>query len=312
MLPTPGFHHLRLNPVDPQAAIDFYARLFPRSTSKTQFGGAPALAANNNVLVLFEKVASPPAQAPETAFWHFGWYVAGARASLAIYRDTPGVNLMPLYTSDAGGFVHISSDALPGVDGVLGRTRSQLADGQAKGVQPKGGAGFVYMRGGPDSALFEIAGDYPEERFNHIHNMWQYDPFCAQLWYQEHLNAPSMEGRASPIPMTPANCKVPRGPDTTWPSLDLQGTYRTPRAAVVFGDVALAWYAPQSDVPLADPRGHLIDHVGLSVTDLDAWIDKLKREEVRFLSETYAFAGTRAVMIEGPSGERLELIDVRA
>ena len=34
-----------------------------------------------------------------------------------------------------------------------------------------------------------IAGDYPAERFNHVH-MWQEDPFCAQLWYQTHLNAP--------------------------------------------------------------------------------------------------------------------------
>jgi hypothetical protein len=113
------------------------------------------------------------------------------------------------------------------------------------------------------------------------------------------------------VPITEANCKVPRGPDTTWPSLDLKGTYRTPRAAVVFGDVALAWYAPQTDAPLADPRGHLIDHVGLGVTDLAAWIDKLKREDVRFLSDVYAFTNSRAVMIEGPSGERLELVEVR-
>jgi len=28
MLPTPGFHHLHLNSVDPDAAIDFYERAF--------------------------------------------------------------------------------------------------------------------------------------------------------------------------------------------------------------------------------------------------------------------------------------------
>jgi len=38
MLPTPGFHHLHLNAVDPEAAIDFYVRQFPTSV-KTTWGG---------------------------------------------------------------------------------------------------------------------------------------------------------------------------------------------------------------------------------------------------------------------------------
>ena len=29
MLATPGFHHLHLNAIDPDAAIDFYTRQFP-------------------------------------------------------------------------------------------------------------------------------------------------------------------------------------------------------------------------------------------------------------------------------------------
>src|SRR4029078_2071968 len=95
---------------------------------------------------------------------------------------------------------------------------------------------------GPDAALVEYAGNHPAERFNHVH-LWQDDPFCAQLWYQKHLNATVMEGRASPTPMTEAHCKVQRGPDRTCPSLDRDGTYRTPRAALTFSDVALSWYA---------------------------------------------------------------------
>ena len=34
MLPAPGFHHLHLNSVDPEAAIGFYTRQFP-TTAKT-------------------------------------------------------------------------------------------------------------------------------------------------------------------------------------------------------------------------------------------------------------------------------------
>ena len=35
MLPTPGFHHLHLNSVDPDAAIDWYTRRFPSSPRVT-------------------------------------------------------------------------------------------------------------------------------------------------------------------------------------------------------------------------------------------------------------------------------------
>ena len=52
MLPTPGFHHLHLNSVDPDRAIDFYTRQFP-STAKGEWGGYPALKSPNDVLVLF-------------------------------------------------------------------------------------------------------------------------------------------------------------------------------------------------------------------------------------------------------------------
>ena len=43
MLSVPGFHHLHLNSVDPEAAIAFYTRQFP-TTAKASWGGLPALA----------------------------------------------------------------------------------------------------------------------------------------------------------------------------------------------------------------------------------------------------------------------------
>jgi 4-hydroxyphenylpyruvate dioxygenase-like putative hemolysin len=57
-------------------------------------------------------------------------------------------------------------------------------------------------------------------------------------------------------------------------------------------------------------RGHVADHLALSVADLDAWVAKLRREGVRFLEEPYALGDTRAVMIKGPSREALELVEV--
>jgi 4-hydroxyphenylpyruvate dioxygenase-like putative hemolysin len=86
--------------------------------------------------------------------------------------------------------------------------------------------------------------------------------------------------------------------------------FRTPGTAVAFGDVALLWYMRQDEQPLVSSRGHVADHIALSVTDLDAWVAKLRREGIRFLEEPYALGETRAVLIEGPSREALELVEV--
>ena len=88
MLPPPGFHHLHLNSVDPDAAIAFYIEQFPSST-RTNWAGVAALTAPNNVLVLFTKVDTAPATQPQTAIWHFGWHVTDVRSNLATYIKRP-------------------------------------------------------------------------------------------------------------------------------------------------------------------------------------------------------------------------------
>jgi catechol 2,3-dioxygenase-like lactoylglutathione lyase family enzyme len=306
MLPTPGFHHLHLNSADPDAAIDWYTRQFP-STERTDWNGYPALQSPNDILILFDKVDAPPTSEPQSAIWHFGWHVADARASLATFKSRPDVTLLPLYTTDAGGSVLISSDTWPGTGGVPGRTAAQIEQAKRDGIQPAGGGGFAYMTG-PDNALVEIAGNYPAERFNHVH-LWQEDPLSALLWYQTHLNAPVRAGVAAAA-VTEANCKVPRGADRSWPALGREGMFRSPRAGVEFGDVVLTWYPNQGDQPLMPSRGQLQDHIGLSVADLDAWVAKLDNEGVAFLTGIYPLGATRAVMIEGPSKEVLELVEV--
>jgi catechol 2,3-dioxygenase-like lactoylglutathione lyase family enzyme len=308
MLPSPGFHHLHLNSVDPDAAIDFYARQFP-STSKASWGGFAALKSPNNVMVLFNRVATAPPILPQTAIWHFGWHVADVRKNLALYKTRPEVALEPLFTTDEGGSVLVSSDTWPGTGGVLGLTKAQIAAARAAGTKPAGGAGFAYM-GGPDGALIEYQGNFPAERFNHVH-MYQEDPFCAQLWYQKHLNAAVVPSRSGEPLHSESDCKVARSPDRSWPALEQQGMFRVPTAAVTFADVAITWYMRQGDAPLVGTRGHLYDHFALSVADLDAWIAKLHAESVTFLEGPYRLGDTRAVLIEGPSREAIELVEVK-
>ena len=306
--PAPSFHHLHLNSVNPDAAIEFYVKAFP-TTSKATFAGQPALRSPNNVLVLFNKVATPPATQPQTAFWHFGWHVTDVRAALDRFLKQH-ITLVPLYTGEGSGTVFVSSDTYPGTGGVLGLTRAQVADARAKGVKPNGGAGFAYLRG-PDDALVEYQGNMPAERFNHVH-MYQEQPFCAALWYQRHLNVPAPPARAGQTVRTEANCKVERGPDKTLPALDWDGMYRTPSVtSTIFGDVSLFFYMNQGNTPAGSTRGHLIDHFAVSVADLDAWVAKLKAEHVTFLEEPYTIGGLRAVMIEGPSKEAIEIVEVK-
>jgi len=302
MLPTPAFHHLHLNSADPDATIAWYMRQFP-STSKGTWAGLPALLSPNNVMLLFNKVDRAPAMSPPSAIWHFGWHVPDVRKNIEVYKTRPEVKLLPLYTTDEGGSVLINSDTWPAPKGgAPGLTRAQIAEAKARNAQPAGGGGFAYMEG-PEGALVEYVGDHPAERFDHVH-MWQEDPIGALDWYQTHLNAPVRAGFTRPE-------QTQRGTERSWPALNQEGMFRDPRAGVTFGDVVLTWYANQWDTPLVPSRGQLQDHIAFGVSDLDAWIGKLRTEGVKFLEPVYALGDTRAVMIEGPSKEALELVEVR-
>ena len=53
-----------------------------------------------------------------------------------------------------------------------------------------------------------------------------------------------------------------------------------------------------------------MDHIGLAYPNLDVVIAHLKATGVPILQGPYKLADTRAVMIEGPSREALELVEV--
>jgi hypothetical protein len=87
--------------------------------------------------------------------------------------------------------------------------------------------------------------------------------------------------------------------------------YRTPAVqTTIFGDVSLYMYMNQGDTPAGPTRGHLIDHFAVSVANLDAWLAKLKGENVPILEPPYMIGNTRAFMIEGPSREAVEIIEI--
>ena len=309
-LPAPGFHHLHLNSVNPEAAIEFYVKGFP-STSKGTFAGQPALRSPNNVWVLFNKVAAPPATQPQTAFWHFGWHVTDVRATLDRFLKQNITAAAALHRAKARGTVFVSSDTYPGSGGVLGLTRARHHRCESQGREAGRRRG-VRVPARTGRCARRIPGQHAGRALQSRSHVPGPAVLRAALVSGALECAPSRTARRVRSCAPKANCAVERGPDKTLPALDWDGMSRTPSVqTTVFGDVSLFWYMNQGSTPAGPTRGHLMDHFAVSVGDLDAWIAKLKSENVTFLEQPYTIGGLRAVMIEGPSKEAIEIIEVR-
>jgi hypothetical protein len=148
-----SFHHLHLNSPAPSKAIDFYTRTFD-VTKKISLAGFDGIQ-SENIYLLFDKVKRPPASAPDTPIWHFGW---GSTAMEADYQK------------------HLAN-------GVLFHTPV---------TRLNSGLLFAYMKA-PDGALVEI-NTANTRAFIHVH-LYSEAPLCAADWYQKHLGALSRTTR---------------------------------------------------------------------------------------------------------------------
>lgn len=295
---TPAFHHLHLTSADPAASVRFYQRQFPTVLPAT-VAGFEGFRTGNVVVLYSKRAAAPPAG--QSAYWHFGWHVPSAKGYWERYRAT-GAPLTPLHT-DKGGTVTFSGEWFPGT-----LTRAAAAAARQTGARATaGGYGFLT---GPDGERVEFAGDHPAERFNHVH-MFQEQVFCAEIWYQRHFNVPTSQSarRAEGRRTSEQDCAVPAG-EPSWLSLVPEGTKRQPAGGVAFGDVELNWYQRQGSQPLVSSAGHVMGHVGLQVSGLPEWLARLRQNGVRVLQEPYAFGTGRAALVEGPSREAIELLEV--
>jgi hypothetical protein len=304
-LSAPHFHHLHLNSTNPAAAIDYYMQAIPGTTKET-VAGFEALRTNNGmggpIYLLFSKVSTPPATTPDTVIWHFGWILPDSRQALQQFH-TMGLKVMPMYTAEDGGTIEITSDTFPGT-----LTKTQLADAKAKGVMPSKTGGYEYLIG-PDDAMWENNGNGPV-RFDHLH-MFHENPLCAQEWYIAHLGIPRPPARGGgPSPSPTGDCKVPYS-EPSWPAPVKSGFVRQPGGRVVVDDVGFFILPKQGPAPLAPTRGKVVDHMGLSVPDLQAAIARLKSEGVTIIEGPHTWGSTRAAMIEGPDRVAIELVEVK-
>lgn len=155
---------------------------------------------------------------------------------------------------------------------------------------------FAYMKA-PDGALVEI-NTSNTRAFLHTH-LFSDAPLCAAAWYVKHLGATSRAQRPGP-------CEIPFAA----PSEPL-GVIRSPAATVRFGEVSLIIYPRQRPGPLVSPRGHVVDHIALSVADLTGTLERLRKAGVKVLEEPRPFGNSqsRAALIEGPDAIAIELVE---
>lgn len=312
----PRLHHVGLNSVDPERAIDWYLRLWP-AARRTTIAGQPGVEAE--MYLLFNKVDHVPVGAwrddlhrsvPQSAFWHIGAFANTTDMAESLARI--GVKHLPLFTSPDDS-VGVWRSGLAPYTGTV--TARQLPNVQSAAPRP---GGFSYVVA-PDGVLFEFTGG-PDTRpsLSHVH-FYHEHPQCAANWYVQHLGMelPPMRdsaGREVPRPLFNP-CEAASG-EAGWPSLERIGTIRQPNATVRHGNGNMSFYPRQcvagrcgNAEPLVRSRGQALDHVAFVVENLDEMLVRLRSGGVRILEGPYSFADARAVMIEDPDGLAIELID---
>jgi hypothetical protein len=304
-LATPVFHHVHQNSTDPAAAIAGFQKIYP-ALVKVTVGGFEGVQIPNVMSILFTMVEAPAPTEPQSAFLRHVFSVANVRELVKLLRAMK-MEVRPLHTLE-GTTVDVSSDTYQN-----GMTRAAYEDARAKGtLAPPTRTGGYIIFWGPEHVLIETTERNtlaPGAAAYGLVDMWQDHSICAELWYTTHLNTPARTGRGgAPAPVyTETTCKVPKS-EPSFPSVEKAGTRRQPGGGAAFGPVSLNWFVAQSDTPLAPTRGQLVDHIAVSVPTLDPWIAKLKAENVTILQQPYMFGDSRAIMIEGPSRESIEII----
>jgi catechol 2,3-dioxygenase-like lactoylglutathione lyase family enzyme len=155
---------------------------------------------------------------------------------------------------------------------------------------------FAYMKA-PDGALVEI-NTSNTRAFIHTH-LYSAAPLCAADWYVKHLGATTRATRTGA-------CEVPFAAPS-----EPYGIIRSPATTVRFGDIGLIIYPQQTPQKLVSPRGHVVDHIALSVEDLAGTLARLRSAGVKVLEGIHPFGKSKikAALIEGPDAMAIELVE---
>jgi catechol 2,3-dioxygenase-like lactoylglutathione lyase family enzyme len=159
---------------------------------------------------------------------------------------------------------------------------------------------FAYVDG-PDHQLIEL-NTAPHHHFGHIH-MLSKDPAAAADWYVKELGM-ERRGGAREVRM-------------------YRGFQIAPNASLIMDNVNFIIfpmeYAKTQWPELWKDRndfestaGHVTDHIGFSVDDLAATLERLKKDGVKVTDGPHSSPAGKNAFIEGPDHVRIELVEGQA
>ena len=269
--PPAHFHHVHLNSTDPAAAIAFYTSKF--DCEKSRFAGLMDGVWAQKSWLLFNKTEKPPKTEITSAIWHIGWGAENMKETYQKQLDSGTKFETPLTDiSDIGG-------------------------GNAQGV-----FFFAYVDG-PDHQLIEL-NTANHHHFGHIHLLSK-DPIAAGEWYMKEFG---MVRRGS-------------GPISREPRM-YHGFQIGPSMSLMMDNVNFIIFPmeyakkqwPELWKDRADfesSKGHVTDHIGFSVDNLEQTLASLKKDGVKVTDEPRSVAGGKIkyAFIEGPDHIRIEVVE---
>ena len=238
---------------------------------KAKFAGMQDAVWAHDSWLLFTKVPTAPSWELVSPIWHFGWGAEDMKATYQKQLDSGTKFFAPL--------TKLSPEGAP----------NEFY--------------FAYVES-PDRALIEL-NTADHHHFGHVH-LFSSDPISAAEWYMQHLDL-KRRGTA-PLSRAPRF----RGTLQTGPSASLMADhvnliiYPAEYSKTAYAD---HWQAGQTT--LVSPRGRTIDHIGFSVSDLDATLARLRKEGIKVTAEPRSIANgqLKFAFIEGPDQMAIELIE---
>ncbi|MGI8742752.1 MAG: VOC family protein [Bryobacteraceae bacterium] len=171
---------------------------------------------------------------------------------------------------------------------------SDIGGGNAQGV-----FFYAYVQG-PDNALIEL-NTARHHHFGHLHLLSE-DPVAAGEWYSKHFGISNVRYQKAK--------RVYKGVEIA-PS----ASFMIDNVNVIIFPVEYArdsmpklWAGRKT---FESTKGHVVDHIGLSVENLEASLARLKEEQVTITDPPRSVLGGKVkfAFIEGPDKMRIEVIE---
>lgn len=224
--------------------------------------------------LLVTKVNAPPQSEITSTIWHIGW---GAEDMKATYQKQ----------LDSG-----TKFATPITD------ISDIGGGTKMGI-------FFYAYvDGPDHQLIEL-NTANHHHFGHIHLLSK-DPVAAGEWYKREFGL-ALRGTPSREPRMYKGSQIGPGASLMMDNVNI---------------IIFPWQYAQKEWPdlwkdrteFESTKGHVTDHIGFGVENLDQTLERLKKDGVTVTDEPRSVAGgkIRYAFVEGPDHIRIELVEGQA